>query len=75
MKKKFDNNKKKKQLEPKTKLSFHSCVYLDQNSPHRKRASSGSIQRSVEVAPCSSTQSACRAGSLHSISTSSDGSS
>ncbi|XP_055698972.1 regulating synaptic membrane exocytosis protein 2 isoform X2 [Phlebotomus papatasi] len=41
--------------------------------PHRKRSSSGCIQRSVEVAPTGS-QSACRAGSLHSIS-SSEGSS
>ncbi|CAD7093853.1 unnamed protein product [Hermetia illucens] len=43
---------------------------------HRGRGSSGSIQRSVEVAPASSSQcSAYRAGSLHSISTSSEGSS
>ncbi|XP_055680210.1 regulating synaptic membrane exocytosis protein 2 isoform X3 [Lutzomyia longipalpis] len=41
--------------------------------PHRKRSSSGCIQRSVEVAPTGS-QSSGRAGSLHSIS-SSEGSS
>ncbi|XP_055320283.1 regulating synaptic membrane exocytosis protein 1 isoform X11 [Sitodiplosis mosellana] len=42
------------------------------SSSQRKRSSSGSIQRSVEVAPSSSAN---RTGSLHSISTSSDGSS
>ncbi|KAJ6635291.1 Regulating synaptic membrane exocytosis protein 2 [Pseudolycoriella hygida] len=47
----------------------------DQGSSQRKRASAGSIQRSVEVSPASSAQSTCHAGSLHSISTSSEGSS
>lgn len=61
----------------KQKLKQTTTTTPDQgaSSRDRKRASAGSIQRSVEVAPSPTAQSACRAGSLHSISTSSDGSS